>query len=111
VVGILRASNGFYILLARTLIHAWFVIEIYNLVLLKENIAAFSRPFPKKGVVYRVVLGKRRPNTSVRLSLLKSLLKSVNSSVNLRRGPVLGGPLWDIWVLDLRSVDLYQEVN
>jgi hypothetical protein len=36
--------------------------------------AAFPRPFPKKGAVYRVVFGKKRPNTSVRLLLLKSLL-------------------------------------
>jgi hypothetical protein len=28
-----------------------------------------------------------------------------------RRGPVLGGPLWDILVLDLRIVDLYQDVH
>jgi hypothetical protein len=41
----------------------------------RTNIAAFPRPFPKKGAVYRVVFGKKRPNTSVRLSLLKSLLK------------------------------------
>jgi hypothetical protein len=27
------------------------------------------------------------------------------------RGPVLGGPLWDILVLDLRSVDLCQDVH
>jgi hypothetical protein len=27
------------------------------------------------------------------------------------RGPVLGGPLWDILVLDLRSLDLYQDVH
>jgi hypothetical protein len=40
----------------------------------RTNIAAFPRPFPKKGPVYRVVFGKKRPNTSVRLSLLKSLL-------------------------------------
>jgi hypothetical protein len=42
----------------------------------RTNIAAFPRPFPKKGAVYRVVFGKKRPNTSVRLSLLKSLLKA-----------------------------------
>jgi hypothetical protein len=41
----------------------------------RTNIAAFPRPFPKKGSVYRVVFGKKRPNTSVRLSLLKSLLE------------------------------------
>jgi hypothetical protein len=41
----------------------------------RTNITAFARPFPKKGAVYRVVFGKKRPNTSVRLSLLKSLLK------------------------------------
>jgi hypothetical protein len=40
----------------------------------RTNIAAFPRPFPKKGAVSRVVFGKKRPNTSVRLSLLKSLL-------------------------------------
>ncbi len=28
-----------------------------------------------------------------------------------RRGPVLGGPLWDILVLDLRIEDLYQDVD
>jgi hypothetical protein len=44
----------------------------------RTNIAAFPRPFPKKGAVYRVVSGKKRPNTSVRLSLLKSLLKAKN---------------------------------
>jgi hypothetical protein len=27
------------------------------------------------------------------------------------RGPVLGGPLWDILVLDLRSLDLFQDVH
>jgi hypothetical protein len=43
----------------------------------RTNIAAFPRPFPKIGAVYRVVLGKKRPNTSVRLSLLKSLLKEI----------------------------------
>jgi hypothetical protein len=43
----------------------------------RTNIAAFPRPFPKKGAVYRVVFEKKRPNTSVRLSLLKSLLKVV----------------------------------
>jgi hypothetical protein len=26
-------------------------------------------------------------------------------------GPVLGGPLWDILVLDVREVDLYQDVQ
>jgi hypothetical protein len=45
----------------------------------RTNIAAFPRPFPKKGAVYRVVFGKKRPNTSVRLSLLKSLLKAKDS--------------------------------
>jgi hypothetical protein len=40
----------------------------------RTNIAAFPRPFPKKGAVYRLVFGKKRPNTSVRSSLLKSLL-------------------------------------
>jgi hypothetical protein len=39
----------------------------------RTNIAAFPRPFPKKDAVYRFVFGKKRPNTSVRLSLLKSL--------------------------------------
>jgi hypothetical protein len=34
-----------------------------------------------------------------------------NTSTHTRRGPVLGGPLWDILVLDLRSVDLYQDVH
>jgi hypothetical protein len=28
-----------------------------------------------------------------------------------RRGPVLGGPLCDILVLDVRSVELYQDVH
>jgi hypothetical protein len=42
----------------------------------RTNIAAFPRPFPKKGAVYRVVFGKKRPNMSVWLSLLKSLLKA-----------------------------------
>jgi hypothetical protein len=47
----------------------------------RTSIAAFPRPFPKKGAVYRVVFGKKRPNTSVRLSLLKSLLKSIKSKL------------------------------
>jgi hypothetical protein len=48
----------------------------------RTNIAAFPRPFPKKGAVYRVVFGKKRPNTSVRLSLLKSLLNGDQRAVN-----------------------------
>jgi hypothetical protein len=53
-----------------------FDLRSITLLYRRTNIAAFPRPFPKKGAVYRVVLGKKRPNTSVRLSLLKSLLKS-----------------------------------
>jgi hypothetical protein len=31
--------------------------------------------------------------------------------INWRRGPVLGGPLWDILVLDVCRVDLYQDAQ
>jgi hypothetical protein len=49
----------------------------------RTNIAAFPRPFPKKGAVYRVVFGKKRPNTSVRLLLLKSLLNALSKQIFL----------------------------
>jgi hypothetical protein len=56
----------------------------------RTNIAAFPRPFPKKGAVYRVVFGKKRPNTSVRLSLLKSLLRPKKNTQNsAHSSPVL----------------------
>jgi hypothetical protein len=63
----------------------------------RTNIAAFPRPFPKKGAVYHVVLGKKRPNTSVRLSLLKSLLKAPTVFVrSLRKSLKTGRPIHGI---------------
>jgi hypothetical protein len=37
--------------------------------------------------------------------------EGIISLASLRRGPIPGGPLCDILVLDVRSVDLYQDVH
>ena len=39
------------------------------------------------------------------------LESSLQQLISSGRGPVLGGPLCDILVLDVRSVDMYQDVH